>query len=167
MTGNYHPIIDRLKRIAELLPTAIGGGGITPTGTKTININQNGTVIEDVTNFANAEIITNVSINITDTLRSLGFTIVSDSIITGTRNTGSLLVAFSDMGVNAGESVIAIANSSPSINQAIIRLTGTYGGTYRAGSVLRYPSEYRNGVSGDINAFLETNIEYRVIIFKP
>ena len=57
---NYHPIIDRLKRIAELLPTAIGGGGITPTGTKTINVTQNGTVTEDVTNYANAEVITNV-----------------------------------------------------------------------------------------------------------
>lgn len=56
----YHPIIDRLKRIAELLPTAIGGGGITPTGTKTINVTQNGTVTEDVTNYANAEVITNV-----------------------------------------------------------------------------------------------------------
>lgn len=55
----YHPIIDRLKRIAELLPTAIGGG-ITPTGTKTINVTQNGTVTEDVTNYANAEVITNV-----------------------------------------------------------------------------------------------------------
>ena len=55
---NYHPIIDRMKRIAELLPTAIGG--ITPTGTKTINITQNGTVTEDVTNYANAEVITNV-----------------------------------------------------------------------------------------------------------
>lgn len=57
---NYHPIIDRLKRIAELLPTAIGGGGIFPSGTKTITITQNGTVTEDVTNFANAEVITNV-----------------------------------------------------------------------------------------------------------
>ena len=55
---NYHPIIDRMKRIAELLPTAIGG--ITPTGTKTINVTQNGTVTEDVTNYANAEVITNV-----------------------------------------------------------------------------------------------------------
>lgn len=56
----YHAIIDRLKRIAELLPTAIGGGGITPTGTKTINVTQNGSVTEDVTNYANAEVITNV-----------------------------------------------------------------------------------------------------------
>ena len=50
----YHPIIDRLKRIAELLPTAIGG--ITPTGTKTINVTQNGTVTEDVTNYVNAQV---------------------------------------------------------------------------------------------------------------
>ena len=198
-----NPIIDRLKRIADLLPTAIGGGGIFhtgtktitvtqngtvtedvtsyanaevitnvpqgvfPTGTKTITVTQNGTVTENVTNYANAEVITNVPNDITDSLRTLGFTIVSDSIVTGTRNTGSLLVAFSDMGINAGESVIAIAIDTPTLNQAIIKLTGTYGGTYRAASVLRYPNEYRDGVSGDINAFLETDKKYRVIIFKP
>lgn len=36
-------------------------GGITPTGTKEINITENGTVTEDVTNYANVEITTNVS----------------------------------------------------------------------------------------------------------
>lgn len=163
----YHPIIDRLKRIAELLPTAIGGGGITPTGTKTINITQNGTVTEDVTNYANAEVITNVPNDITDSLKTLGFTIVSDSTITGTRTTGSILVAFGDMGVNAGESVIVLAIDKPTLNQAIIKLTGTYGGAYRAGNVLRYPNEYKTGVNGDVNAFLETGKKYRVIIFKP
>lgn len=35
--------------------------GITPTGTKQINIASNGTVTEDVTNYANAEITVNVS----------------------------------------------------------------------------------------------------------
>ena len=152
-----------MKRIAELLPTAIGG--ITPTGTKTINITQNGTFTEDVTNYANAEVITNVPNDITDSLSNLGFTIVSDSTITGTRTTGSLLVAFTDMGVNPGESVIALAIDTPTLNQAIMKLTGTYGGTYRAGSILRYPNENRNGVNGDINAFLETGKKYRVIIF--
>lgn len=34
--------------------------GITPTGTKSINVNANGTRTEDVTSYANAEIITNV-----------------------------------------------------------------------------------------------------------
>lgn len=35
--------------------------GITPTGTKQISITQNGTVTEDVANYANAEIAVNVS----------------------------------------------------------------------------------------------------------
>lgn len=35
--------------------------GITPTGTKQINISQNGTTTEDVTNYANAQITVNVS----------------------------------------------------------------------------------------------------------
>ena len=163
----YHPIIDRLKIIADLLPTAIGGGGIFPTGTKTINVTQNGTVTEDVTNYANAEVVANIPDDITDSLRTLGFTIVSDSTVTGTRTTGSLLAAFSDMGVNPGESVIALAIDTPTLSQAIITLTGTYGGTYRTASILRYPNEYKNGVSGDINAFLENDKKYRVIIFKP
>lgn len=36
-------------------------GGITPTGTKQINITQNGTTTEDVTNYASAQITVNVS----------------------------------------------------------------------------------------------------------
>lgn len=36
-------------------------GGITPTDTKQINISQNGTVTEDVTNYASAQITVNVS----------------------------------------------------------------------------------------------------------
>ena len=55
----YHPIIDRLKRIAELLPTAIGGGFV-PSGTKQISITQNGTTTENVYSYANAEISVNV-----------------------------------------------------------------------------------------------------------
>ena len=62
----YHPIIDRLKRIAELLPTSIGGEFI-PSGTKQISITQNGTTLEDVTQYANAEISVNVpSVSVTD-----------------------------------------------------------------------------------------------------
>ena len=40
--------------------SAISGGGITPTGTKQINITQNGTTTENVTNYASAEITANV-----------------------------------------------------------------------------------------------------------
>lgn len=54
-----HPIIDRLKRIADLLPTAIGGEFV-PSGTKEISITENGTTTENVTSYANAEITVNV-----------------------------------------------------------------------------------------------------------
>lgn len=40
--------------------SAISGGGITPTGTKTINLTQNGTTTEDVTIYANAQVNVNV-----------------------------------------------------------------------------------------------------------
>lgn len=42
-------------------------GGITPTGTKQININSNGTTTEDVTDYANAEINVNVPASAVDT----------------------------------------------------------------------------------------------------
>lgn len=62
----YHPIIDRLKTIAELLPTAIGGEFI-PSGTKQISITQNGNTTENVFSYANAEISVNVPTGITPT----------------------------------------------------------------------------------------------------
>ena len=40
--------------------TAISGGGITPSGTKNVNITQNGTTTEDVTDYASAEISVSV-----------------------------------------------------------------------------------------------------------
>lgn len=38
----------------------VSQGGATPTGTKTINITANGTTTEDVTNYANAQVVANV-----------------------------------------------------------------------------------------------------------
>lgn len=40
--------------------SAISGGGITPTGTKTIRMYSNGTITEDVTEYASAQVIVNV-----------------------------------------------------------------------------------------------------------
>lgn len=37
-----------------------GGGGITPTGTKTINVTENGTTTTNVTHYANAQVVANV-----------------------------------------------------------------------------------------------------------
>ena len=141
--------------------------GVFPSGTKTINVTQNGTVTEDVTNYANAQVNVNVPNDITDALRTLGFVIVSDSIVTGTRTSGNALDTFNDIGVNMGESVIVLAIDTPSLNQAIIKLTGTSGGSYKAASILRYPNDYRSGVNADLNAFLENGKNYRAIVFKP
>lgn len=55
----YHPIIDRLKTISDLLPTAIGGEFV-PSGTKQISITENGTTTENVFSYADAEITVNV-----------------------------------------------------------------------------------------------------------
>lgn len=54
LTTKYKP-----AEMADAI-SAISGGGISPTGTKQINITQNGTVTEDVTNYASAEITANV-----------------------------------------------------------------------------------------------------------
>ena len=45
----------------DITLTDVTQGGIAPTGTKQISISQNGTVTEDVTNYANAQITVNVS----------------------------------------------------------------------------------------------------------
>lgn len=54
-TTKYKP-----AQMADAITAISGGGGITPTGTKTINITQNGTTTEDVTNYANAQVNVNV-----------------------------------------------------------------------------------------------------------
>lgn len=54
LTTKYKP-----AEMADAI-SAISGGGITPTGTKQINITQNGTITEDVTNYANAQVNANV-----------------------------------------------------------------------------------------------------------
>lgn len=68
LTGIADAIRAKTGSSAAMTPaqmvTAIGnipsGGGITPTGTKQISITQNGTTTEDVTQYANAEIMVNV-----------------------------------------------------------------------------------------------------------
>lgn len=53
-TDKYKP-----AQMADAI-SAISGGGITPTGTKTISITQNGTTTEDVTSYASAQVNANV-----------------------------------------------------------------------------------------------------------
>lgn len=66
-----------------LVDVTSGGGGITPTGTKQISITENGTITEDVTNYANAEITVNVSSGGTDTLGEM----LGNTLTTYTNNT--------------------------------------------------------------------------------
>lgn len=56
-------------RVETLFPNLDeeGGGGITPTGTKNININQNGTTTHDVTQYASAKVKVNVPTGVTPT----------------------------------------------------------------------------------------------------
>jgi len=141
--------------------------GIIPTGTKQIGIAQNGTTTEDVTNYANAEITVNVPPDISAALRDLGFTIVSDTIITGTRSNGNTSGVFSDTGASAanGQGLIVVALDTPTMNQAVIRLEGISNGTSCA--VRRYPNDVRNGTSTNVNGFLQNGIRYRAIIYTP
>lgn len=57
--GTYDATDDNLDGYSEV--TVNVSGGVTPTGTKQISITENGTITEDVTNYANAEITVNVS----------------------------------------------------------------------------------------------------------
>lgn len=57
--GTYNATDDDLDGYSAV--TVNVSGGITPTGTKQISITQNGTITEDVTNYASAEITVNVS----------------------------------------------------------------------------------------------------------
>lgn len=53
--------------MADAIESISGDGGITPTGTKQISITSNGTTTEDVTNYANAEVVVSVPTGITPT----------------------------------------------------------------------------------------------------
>jgi len=68
-------------------------GGSTPTGTKQINITQNGTTTEDVTNYANAEITVNVASGGSSIIQEFTYTHAEDWITdsTGTINTFNTL----------------------------------------------------------------------------
>ena len=139
--------------------------GIIPTGTKQISIAQNGTTTEDVTNYANAEITVNVPPDISAALQALGFTIVSDTIITGTRSNGNTSGVFSDTGTTNGQGLIVVALDTPTVNQAVIRLEGN--GNSQSCAVYRYPHDVKHGIGTNVNGFLQNGIRYRAIIYTP
>lgn len=143
--------------------------GITPSGTKQISITANGTTTEDVSNYANAQISVNVpsSADIATALQALGFTIVSDTVITGTRTIGNTSTVFADTGASTanGQGLIVVALDAPTMNQAVIRLEGNSDST--SCSVRRYPSDLRHGIGTNVNGFLQDGIRYRAIIYTP
>lgn len=107
------------------------------------------------------------SSDIAEALRSLGFTIVSDSIITGTRTSGNTSQVFSDTGASAanGQGLIVVALDAPSKNQAVIRLEGNSNSSSCA--VRRYPNDLKHGTGTNVNGFLQNGIRYRAIIYTP
>lgn len=143
--------------------------GITPSGTKQISITANGTTTEDVTNYASAQISVSVpsSSDIATALQALGFTIVSDTVITGARTSGNTSTVFADTGASAanGQGLIVVALDAPTMNQAVIRLEGNSNSTSCA--VRRHPNDVKNGVGTNVNGFLQNGIRYRAIIYTP
>lgn len=53
-------VTEDLQVTLDIQEQFIDGGGITPTGTKTINVTENGTTATDVTYYANAKVVANV-----------------------------------------------------------------------------------------------------------
>lgn len=143
--------------------------GITPSGTKQITITENGTKTEDVSNYADAQISVNVpsSSDIATALQALGFTIVSDTIITGTRTSGNTSTVFADTGASTanGQGLIVVALDAPTMNQAVIRLEGNSDSTSCA--VRRYTNDLKHGTGTNVNGFLQDGIRYRAIIYTP
>lgn len=143
--------------------------GITPSGTKQITITENGTTTEDVSNYADAQISVNVpsSSDIATALQALGFTIVSDTVITGTRTSGNTSMVFADTGASAanGQGLIVVALDAPTMNQAVIRLEGNSDSSSCA--IRRYPNDVKHGLNTNVNGFLQDGIRYRAIIYTP
>lgn len=108
-------------------------GGITPTGTKQISVTENGTVTEDVTNYANAEITINVPTSGGANMATGTFT-VAENTTTFTVDTGgnydhfvvysedkssgygvrALRIAETDFSSGTGKSFVVTTNNSGS-----------------------------------------------------
>lgn len=105
--------------------TGIASGGITPTGTKQISITQNGTTTEDVTNYASAEIMVNVSGGGTDTFAGIC--------------NGTITNYESDALIRIPSNTLRVITTVTSIKAPNLQDIGSYGlGGYR-GSVIVMP----------------------------
>jgi len=93
----------------DITLTDVTSGGVTPTGTKQINITQNGTVTEDVTNYANAEITVNVS---------GGSSVTAQDIYDGTFPSGDVVISNKSVtGISLYGNTVMTSFTSSSITQ--------------------------------------------------
>lgn len=109
-------------------------GGITPSGTKTINITQNGTVTEDVTNYTNAQVNVNVSNPSTGTksITSNGTHDVTDY--------ASAQVNVPNSYTQSDEGKVVVNGSLASQTSQSITVNGTYDTTVKNAVMVDVPS---------------------------
>ena len=123
LTTKYKP-----AEMADAI-SAISGGGITPTGTKQINITQNGTVTEDVTQYANAQVNVNVpSVSPTGTKQvsiTQNGTVTED--VTNYANAEITVNVQSGGGVHTEEGYIELNNVDTNSITVPVDLTGAEG----------------------------------------
>ena len=98
----------------------VPSSGITPTGTKQISITENGTITEDVTNYANAEITVNVSGGSVNPLPS-GYTLLNYLESSGTQ--------YIDTGLYTKASQVYYIKCKPSSPSATTNIFGNNLGT--------------------------------------
>ena len=113
-----------------------GGGGITPTGTKSISISTNGTTTEDVTNYASAEITVNVP---TGTARTSSDLTVSGATVTAPAGLYASAASKSVASGTAGTPTATkgtVSNHSVSVTPSVTNTTGYITGSTKTGTAV-------------------------------
>ena len=127
--------------------SAISGGGITPTGTKNISITQNGTTTENVTNYASAQITTNVPNSYSASDESK---VVSNGALVAQSSQNIAANGTYDTTLKNSVVVNVPQGITPSGSQTFTQ-NGTYDVTSLAEAVVNVPT---GGDSKDVNAFV-------------
>lgn len=117
-------------------PDGSGGGGITPTGTKSISISTNGTTTEDVTAYASAEITVNVP---TGTARTSSDLTVSGATVTAPAGLYASAASKSVASGTAGTPTATkgtVSNHSVSVTPSVTNTTGYITGSTKTGTAV-------------------------------